>query len=283
MLVEIKRVLWFEPLRIKANPVAILAVSLAMLYFVIVGMNIGKNADDITTAVGAIDGAKQQRPELGMFGSVIDDTLNSAPLMVMRNESPLLGLFFLFMVWATPFFAMLMASDQVASELGRKHIRFLLPRVSRRGLFVGRALGAWLTWTLLIAVVCAIASQAFTLIGPNENATTNLMLALRMVVMLSIYSLPFVALMAFWNSFITNSFLSYLLAFSVWMVIAAVSTVGSWANPAIANARFLMPTAVKYSIMSSDPGTLVAGGLGAVIYAAVFFGLGFWIFQSRDV
>ncbi|MEC7923250.1 MAG: hypothetical protein VX496_07635, partial [Planctomycetota bacterium] len=117
----------------------------------------------------------------------------------------------------------------------------------------------------------------------GETRDSDYLLVLRMVVVLAIYGIPFIAMMAFINTFIPNAFLSYLLATGAWSIFWVLGAVGSWINDGFKFFSYLMPTVVKYPLLSDDPQRFLLGMVGVAVYSLVFVFLGNLIFSRRDV
>ena len=178
---------------------------------------------------------------------------------------------------------MLVASDQTASELSRRHIRFILPRVTRRGLFMARLLSSWIVWVAISSISLFLVGMVLMQFGDGENRDSDYLLVLRMIGILALYGIPFIAMMAFINTFIPNAFLSYLLATGAWSIFWVLGAVGSWVHEGFEFFSYLMPTAVKYPLLSEDPERFLAGVGGVAGYSLVFIFFGVLIFSRRDV
>lgn len=282
---EIRRILSFEPVRARNNPVIILALISSALYFLVIGIYLGRAADDINSAFSefqkfAETGFQEGNdPISGWFMDVTDPALRA----MFVGHSPLLGIFFWFALLGTPWIVMLVASDQTASELSRRHIRFILPRVSRRSLFVARLLSSWISWVMISSISLFLMGMVLMQFGDGENRDSDYLLVLRMVGVLALYGIPFIAMMAFINTFIPNAFLSYLLATGAWSIFWVLGAAGSWISDGFKFFSYLMPTVVKYPLISEDPQRFLQGVGGVAAYSLVFVFLGIFIFSRRDV
>ena len=121
---EIRRILSFEPLRAKNNSVIILALISSALYFLVIGIYLGRTAEDINSAfsefrkIAEAGFQEGEIPGIAWLKDVTDPALRS----LFANHSPLLGIFFWLALMGTPWIVMLVASDQTASELSRTAI-----------------------------------------------------------------------------------------------------------------------------------------------------------------
>ena len=282
---EIRRILSFEPLRAKNNSVIILALISSALYFLVIGIYLGRSAEDINSTFSEfrqIADAGFQEGELPFVGWIKDKT-DPALRSLFANHSPLLGIFFWLALMGTPWIVMLVASDQTASELSRKHIRFILPRVTRRSLFLARLLSSWISWVVISSCSLFLIGMVLLQFGDGENRDSDYILLLRMIGVLAIYGIPFISMMAFINTFIPNAFLSYLLATGAWSVFWVLGAAGAWISDGFKFFSYLMPTVVKYPLLSDDPQRFLQGVGGVAAYSLVFVFLGIFIFSRRDV
>lgn len=274
---SVREILMFEPTRAKSNPILILGAVFLLFFFGWISWYIWDNAQEIERIA---DLPKEQSPltllkSFSTGGEIVQE--------LVANHSPFLSLFFLLSIWGTPWFVMLIASDQISSDLGRKHLRFLLTRTSRWDLYFARALGSWLEWTILVGLLATIISIVLTMKETEPQVADNVVFTARIILTLSVYGLPFIAMMAFFNTFIPNPFLVYLMGIGIWLLVGIISSVFKWINETAAYLQYLMPSAVKYPLMAEEPMSFIAGIAGAIGYTLVFFLLGAWIFQARDV
>ena len=282
---EIRRILSFEPARAKNNPVIILAVVSAALYFIVIGIYLGRAADEINGAfsefrqVAEVGFQESDVPIIGWLRDATDPALQA----LFVGHSPLLAIFFWLALLGAPWLVMLVASDQTASELSKRHIRFILPRVTRRGLFMARLLSSWIVWAAISSISLFLVGIVLMQIGDGENSDSDYILMFRMIWILAIYGIPFIALMAFINTFISNAFLSYLLATGSWSIFWVLGEVGSWVHGGFRFFSYLIPTAVKYPLLSEDPQRFLTGVGGVAGYSLVFIFFGVLIFSRRDV
>lgn len=282
MLSEWFRVLAFEPQRARSNPVIILAAVFGLLYFALLTLYLGRLAEPIAELARQINAPTRPEVQAVLIG-LLEWATDGVALELLSNRPPVLGMFFVFAMYGAPWIAMLVAADQVASDIGRRHIRFLLPRVSRQSLYLARAVGAWLAWVLLLAVSIPLAGILLGALDPDATALGGLAYSLRMVLILALYGLPFVALMSLINTFVSQAFLAYLLATGIWLVVAMLAFAASLINETYAGIAWLLPTASKYTLMASSWSTvLVAAGV-MLVYTVAYLLPGALIFRRRDV
>jgi len=282
MASEISRILRFEPYRACRNPVIILAWVFGLLYFALLTLYLGRLAEPIAEVARQIGSPGDQNMQ-ALLIALLDWATDGLALKLLTNRPPVLGMFFIFAIVGTPWIAMLVAADQLASDIGRRHIRFLLPRASRRGLYLARALGAWLTWVVLLAVCVPVIGLILGALDPDTTVAGGFFYSLRVLLVLAVYGLPWVALMAVVNTFVAQAFLAYMLATGIWMVVAMIAFAFSLMNESYAAVAWLLPAGTKYALLSAEwSHVLGAGGL-LLLYTAAYLAIGDWIIRRRDL
>lgn len=141
------------------------------------------------------------------------------------------AVYWLFGIFIFPFIAVLMTSDQTASDASRGTIRFLLLRTSRNQLLFGRFIGQLIIMMILIGLTMTAAfamgiyrepSNIFTAIPQLMLVATNLILV----------CLPFIALMALFNSWIQSSKLSVVFTIIILPIVTGIiSYISSYVSP----------------------------------------------------
>jgi ABC-type transport system involved in multi-copper enzyme maturation permease subunit len=279
---DLSRILAFEPIRARTNPVIILAVVFGLLYFVMLTLYLGRLAEPIADLARQINSPGGQDIQAVLI-AILDWATDGLALELLSDRPPVLGMFFIFAMFGTPWIAMLVAADQLASDIGRRHIRFLLPRASRRDLYFGRALGAWLAWVVLLAVSLPVIGLILGALDPDTALGEGFLYSLRMLVILAFYGMPFVALMALINTFVAQAFLAYMLATGIWLVVAMLAFAASLIDESYAMIAWLLPTGTKYALMSTEWTNVLPAAGALLVYVVVYLVLGDRIFQRRDV
>lgn len=146
------------------------------------------------------------------------------------------AIYWLFGIFIFPFIAVLMTSDQTASDATRGTIRFLLLRTSRNQLLFGRFIGQLMIISILIALTMF---AAFTMgIWRDANNTLAALPELALVAgNLIIACLPFIALMALFNTWIQSSKLS--VVFTI-ILLPIVSGLIGWLSGYVAPIEHLL-------------------------------------------
>lgn len=276
MLTDICAVLRFEPIRLRYSPVVILTGAFTLLFALAVLPYIWRAAEQLL---------QLQAPSDASFfiSMVLSKFADPSVRELLFSEAPLLGLFFVWATLVTPWLALLLGSDLVSSDLGRRHIRFILPRIGTTPLLLGRVGGACIAWCFLMAVLL---TGAMLTLGPLEQHAdigALTLLWLRMLVLLSLYGFAFIALGALFNALLPNASLVYLAAVGVWLAIAAAASIAGFASPAFAYLGLLVPTSVKYALLSADISRVTLALAGIAAYTAVFVAIALMVLRRRDV
>ena len=147
-----------------------------------------------------------------------------------------LAVYWLIGVFTFPFMAILMSSDQIASDIKRGTVRFLLLRSTRSQLLLGRFFGK----TLIITIMIILSVLATLAMGINRDASqivaSTPQLAL-IIFNLFLLSLPYIALMSLLNAYFQSSKSSLLFAF---IIIPFISSLIGYLAAYIPLAEYLL-------------------------------------------
>ena len=184
----------------------------------------------------------------------------------------------------TPFFAILASCDQTATDLGTRHIRFLIPRVGRAEIFVARLVGA----AIAMSVAQLLAGIAATIVaivvhGGGETSTAAIVgYGAQVTGFLIVYSLPIVALMSLVSALMASVGLALLVGLGGYAILGVVL-------PLVVNkgvpgtvASFVMPGGLKTYLLQPELGPALAACAGALAYIALYAFLGWQVFRTRD-
>jgi len=203
---------------------------------------------------------------------------------LFSDHPPHLLAFFAACIWLVPPLTYVTGFDQTATDIRSRHLRFLLLRVSRGTLFLGRALSTLIV--LAIAYALAVIVMATLLSGVDQGlgGSAGVVYLARVWLSLVVFTVPFVALLAWTNSATGHPYMALAacvaLQFGLWML----AVIGGWTEmEALEWAPRLFPTAYEYNLLSDD-GELLWTALGHQLgLAALFAALGWRSFRSRDV
>lgn len=195
------------------------------------------------------------------------------------EHPPTLSVYFLIALAAVPGFVIWGAADQTASDLDTRYLRFLIPRCGRLEVYLGRFLGA----TLFIATAELLTGIAATVISLSVDGHDGIIAySLWVNGAILLYSLPFIALMAWLSAWTASAGLAALLGFSAYSVITAAAAFLAIRWPQAESLAYLLPNAFKASLLSSDTGQPLLAAVALTAYGLVYLALGWLIFWKRD-
>ena len=123
----------------------------------------------------------------------------------------------------TPLFAMLGSCDQTATDLGTRHIRFLIPRVGRAEIFVARFVGAAILVTRRAAARRASrrpSSRSSSTAAATSAPARSSRYGAQVTGFLIVYSLPIVALMSLVSAAMASVGLALLVGLGGYAILA---------------------------------------------------------------
>lgn len=183
----------------------------------------------------------------------------------------------------TPLFAILASCDQTATDLGTRHIRFLIPRVGRAEIFVSRLIAA----AIVIGVAQLLAGIAATIValvvhGGQGNTGAIVAYGAEVTAFLIVYSMPIVALMSLVSAAMASIGLSLLVGLGGYGMLAATLSWVPLHGTAATIASFVIPSGLKPYLLRPEVGPALAACAGALPYVALYVFLGWQVFRTRD-
>jgi hypothetical protein len=230
-------------------------------------------------------GERLGTPQAGFLVSYFFDS-NVARLLQERPST--LAAYFVVAATLTPLFAMLASCDQTATDLGTRHIRFLIPRVGRDEIFVARLIGA----ALLMTVAQLLAGAAATIVAlvvQSDAAAAGAGETARIVAygaqvtgLLIVYSLPIVALMSLVSAAMASVGLALLVGLGGYAILGVALGMMPLEGVAAKIVSFLVPGGLKPYLLQPELGPALAACGGALGYVALYSLLGWQLFRTRD-
>ncbi|HEY7372700.1 MAG TPA: hypothetical protein VIF57_11110 [Polyangia bacterium] len=225
-------------------------------------------------------GERLATPQGSFFLAWIFD---SSIAQLLQERPPTLAAYFVLAATLTPFFSILASCDQTASDIGTRHIRFLIPRVGRAEIFVARLVGA----AVLVAVAQLAAGIAATIIalvvngGGDFGTAAILGYGVAVTARLILYSMPIVALMSLVSAGMGSIGLALLVglgAYTFSLVLGLMPLEGKLGTIV----SFIFPSGLKPFLLQSELGPALGACGGALAYVALFAFLGWQVFRRRD-
>jgi Cu-processing system permease protein len=216
-------------------------------------------------------------------GFVVTWLLDSNVARLLQERPATLAAYFVIAAMLTPMFAMVASCDQTATDLGTRHIRFLMPRVGRAEIFVARLVGASIL-TTVAQLLAGIAATIVALVVHGDTAQTGAIVAYgaQVTALLIIYSLPIVAMMSLVSAAMASVGLALLVGFGGYAVLGIGLGLVPLTGVAATIVSFIVPSGLKPYLLQPELGPALAASAGALGYVALYAYLGWQVFRTRD-
>jgi hypothetical protein len=205
-----------------------------------------------------------------------DDALN-----LFIDNPPSISLFYIISLTTIPFFVVLASYDQFSTDLGSGFLRFLIARCKRIEIFLARFLSAFSILAvafLIVTIICAILS-----IRNDGYATTEVLFySVEIYLILLLYALPFVAYMSVISSLVNSTLASIFLGMfgyaSIWFL-----NLFTFFTEQKDIFSYLLPNSMKQYLIELDSNNFFMALAILPIYFLIYAGLGFKIFNRRNL
>lgn len=217
------------------------------------------------------------------IGFVLESLLDRFGANTLSNWlSTEIALYWVFALYLLPFFTMISAADQIASDKARGTIRFLVLRTSRTQLFFGRFLGQYLI-QLFIILVTLVSVLGLIAYNSPDNVNPALTDSPVVVVNLALVLMPYVALMALVSVLAHSARQATLYAIIGWIVL--------WFLLGYIQGKFGPFPILDWVLPGSQLSSLVRLGSWdtlnlapiPLLHTVVLLGLGWWAIQRSDL
>ncbi|MGI9271207.1 MAG: hypothetical protein ACR2QT_05485 [Woeseiaceae bacterium] len=219
-------------------------------------------------------------PEGNMLAAWLLDPVVARHLFV--DNPPSLSAFFVLALTLIPLFVLWGSGDQTASDIGNKHLRFLIPRCGRLEIYVGRFIGAVLFISAFHLIIVAIATVISSFTDPGSSAA-SFGFGIRVAAIVLLYALPYIALMALIGALTGSAPVAVLTAISAYAIIAVFANLLSMSWSEAEWLGYLLPTPLKAHLLTAKTSTLLSASAGLLAYTVVYFAAGWWVFRRRDI
>lgn len=218
--------------------------------------------------------------EAGLVLNWLFDARFTQTLFVDRD--PTLSAVFFLALGSAPLFVIIAASDQTATDIGTRYMRFLLPCCQRHEIFVARFISAFILVCFAWALICA-GAVILTAIAGTMRAS-SIPYAIQIYISLCLYSLPIIGLMSFFAAAIASTGLAMLAGVSAYMILAALGWyANAFKNDSIGWFAYILPSAFKSHLLGIGGKSAFSAFIAMPIYTAIFTALGWFTFSRRDV
>jgi len=159
---------------------------------------------------------------------------------LLKWQTPELAIYWLVAIYTFPIFSLFAASDQTCSDRTRGTLRFISLRATRNEIVFGRFLGQ----VLIIVILVAVTLIATVLLATYRDSSLFIGAAMKsfsIFTNLTIAILPFIAFMAFINSFISSSRLAIVNTGLFFGLVPMFITLISYKLSIVSYLHFLIP------------------------------------------
>ena len=193
-----------------------------------------------------------------------------------------LSVFLLLALSLLPIFVLWGAGDQTASDIGSRHLRFLIPRCGRMEIYTGRFIGAVIfifVFHILLATVAVLISKAIDPVDGHKIIEFGFQVTFAIL----IYALPYVALMSFVGAVTGSAPVAVLTAISAYAVVAVIASLAALGLPEAAYIGYLLPSPMKANLLTGSTEQLLISSAALLGYTAAYFAAGWWVISRRDI
>lgn len=192
---------------------------------------------------------------------------------------PTLSMFFIITLGSLPFFAMLSANDQLASDSGQQTFRYILTRATRLEVFAGRFASAYALAAAAV-IITAIAATFISLHHDPHGAGEIIEYSLHVTALSLLYLLPLVAYMSAVSAMMSSGLSSLLMSMIIYIFLLIL---GGYIEAQTGTVVSLVPGGIKNYLFDINAGDLAFAIVMLVVYTAVYAGFGWLLFRKRNI
>jgi ABC-2 type transport system permease protein len=190
-----------------------------------------------------------------------------------------LSVYILVSISIMPLFIIVAANNQYSSDTTRGAFRFILTRATRAELYISRFISVTLLVLICIFITTLWASiQAF--MNDEHELQTILAYGLQVYILLSFYSLPFIAFMSTVST-LTRSAFSCL--FTGMMLYVLILTISLLLKDNFSYSMYSIPSQMKSTMIDINLENILISVTALSCYTLIYFGCGWFIFNRRDM
>jgi hypothetical protein len=215
----------------------------------------------------------------GLFiaSSVLEDQDLVTRMFVDRPAT--LSLYLIISTTITPLFILLAANNQYSTDAARGAFRFILTRATRTELYLSRFIAV----TFLVLICTFITSlwasiQAF--LNKEDELQAIIFFGSQTFVLLSFYSLPFIAFMSTVSTLTRSAFGCLFFGMMLYVLIVTISFL---LKDDISYSVYLIPSGIKPTLIDINMENFLISIAVLSCYTLVYFTCGWLIFKRRDM
>jgi ABC-type transport system involved in multi-copper enzyme maturation permease subunit len=240
-----------------------------------------KSALSVILAAVSLKAAIGELGDLEAQGRLIEA---GAWAMYLLEERPaLLSAVFVLEMICVPVFVAAGAFNQLSGDLQHGAVRYQLLRVSRNELLVGRFLGMALFTVALVATVLLAVVLYLGLRFDLYAWGPLLSWGARGIVLLSVMSLPYVALCSLISANVKSPFASLILGGVIIPGVPAIALSAMSVWKPLGNLIYLLPWGFQHRLFHPEIAQVLLAIGGCIAYAAAYLAIGAWLFRRRDL
>ena len=202
---------------------------------------------------------------------------------LLKERPSLLSALWLMLLALVPVITPLAAQNLYAGDIASRGLRFHLFRLSRNDIFLGRFLAVVAFNTLVVAGVVATVALYLSLAVEAFEPWAVISWSLHGFLVLSILSLPYLALTAWVSAAFDSPVLAFLLVALVIALVPIFAAAGRSQWEPAGYLACLLPWGVQTHLIHPDPLHWGGAALACIGYTIVFLALGLRRFNRRDL
>jgi hypothetical protein len=220
-----------------------------------------------------------RRPEgFLMLSKILDEYAAKALLL---DNPLLLSVFFVTALFTAPFFVLLAAHDQTASDIGSGFFRFLTSRCTRLEIFLGRYLSA-LAYVVIAYSVVALAATFLSVLNDGTPVIDTALYAAQIILSIMLYAAPLVAFAALTSALCSSAVGALLLAMAGYVAVLICMWLGNDLFSAAAPLSYLLPSGLRTELFGGDPLLSSLAAACMPVYALVYGWVAWKTFSMRN-
>jgi ABC-type transport system involved in multi-copper enzyme maturation permease subunit len=219
------------------------------------------------------------RPEgFVIMAKVLDDY---AAKTLLLDNPVFLSVFFVVAMFTAPFFVILAAHDQFASDLGGGFFRYLGSRCTRLEIFLGRYLSA-LTFVVAAYGVVAAVAVLLAVLNDGASALDASFYGGQIVLTLLLYAAPLVAYCSLISALCRSAVGALLLCLAGYVAILICMWLGNGLFDGTAPFSYLLPSGIRDLLFGGDPLQASFAASCMPLYALAYGWAGWKVFGLRN-
>ncbi len=190
-----------------------------------------------------------------------------------------LSIYLLISITITPLFILLAANNQYSSDAARGAFRFILTRATRTELYLSRFIAVTLLGLICTFITSLWASiQAF--LNKEDELQAIMFFGTQTFVLLSFYSLPFIAFMSTVSTLTRSAFGCLFFGMMLYVLIVTISFL---LKNDISYSVYLIPSGIKPTLIDINTKNFLVSIAALSCYTLVYFTCGWFVFKRRDM